>query len=257
MVFAYPLRAGVLADPLPMGLEPASALGTCSASYCDAHDGVGPCCRLCRACRWCALRFLSQLWATRLRDHLEAGRMSGQDFVPQPDGTLRCLADHPLYPQERRPEHDGTVRVVYAARIGHCRPCPLRERCQWHGAQTSKPRRVSAVLHPLTAPTPPLNEPPQARLAVHPILWGDWERCSHRREFVKLLRHQRVDVRLAETSPSALPARPLSRAERAHWRLSWAERLARNAVPSASPAVSITLFGVPDAFARSIGLQTL
>ncbi len=185
------------------------------------------------------------------------GRMSGQDFVPQPDGTLRCLADHPLYPQERRPEHDGTVRVVYAARIGHCRPCPLRERCQWHGAQTSKPRRVSAVLHPLTAPTPPLNEPPQARLAVHPILWGDWERCSHRREFVKLLRHQRVDVRLAETSPSALPARPLSRAERAHWRLSWAERLARNAVPSASPAVSITLFGVPDAFARSIGLQTL
>ncbi len=54
------------------------------------------------------------------------GRMSGQDFAPQPDGTLRCPADHPLYPQERRPERDGTLRVVYAARIGHCRAHELR-----------------------------------------------------------------------------------------------------------------------------------
>ncbi len=188
------------------------------------------------------------------------GRMSGQDFVLQLDGTLRCLADHPLYPQERRPERDGTLRVVYAARIGHCRPCPLRQQCQWHGTSTKKPRRVSAVLHPqISTPTLPLNEPPQARLAAHPILWGDWQRRSHRREFVKLLRHQRVDVRLAATSPPAQPppARPLSRAQRAHWRLSWAERLARNAVPSASPPVSITLFGIPEAFAQSIGLQTL
>jgi hypothetical protein len=151
------------------------------------------------------------------------------------------------------------VRVVYAARIGHCRPCPLRERCQWHGTQTSKPRRVSAVLHPQSsAPTLPLTEPAQPPLAAHPILWGDWERRFHRREFVKLLRHQRVNVRVAETSPptQARPARPLSRAQRAHYRLSWAERLARNAVPSASPAVWITLFGIPDAFAQSIGLQT-
>jgi hypothetical protein len=188
------------------------------------------------------------------------GRMSGQDFVPQPDGTLRCLADHPLYPQERRPERDGTLRVVYAARIGHCRPCPLREQCQWHGAQTKKPRRVSAVLHPQTSvPTPPRYESSPARLGAHAVLWGDWERRSHRREFVKLLSHQHVDVRLAAPSPPAQPpsARPLSRAQRAHWRLSWAERLARNALASASPSVSITLFGIPDAFAEAIGLQTL
>ncbi len=178
------------------------------------------------------------------------GRLEGQDFTPQPDGTLRCPADHPLYPQERRPEHDGTLRVLYAARIGHCRPCPLRERCQWHGTATKKPRRVSAVLHPLIE-APKLDKAPQACLAACPILWGDWERRSHRREWVKLLRSQRVDIRLAATSPPAQhpPARHLSRAERAHWRLSWAERLTRNAAPSASPSVSITLFGIPDAFA--------
>ena len=95
------------------------------------------------------------------------GRMSGQDFVLQPDGTLRCLADHPLYPQERRPERDGTLRVVYAARIGDCRPCPLRQQCQWHGTSTKKPRRVSAVLHPIiTAPI--LHEATKAQPAVHP-----------------------------------------------------------------------------------------
>lgn len=186
------------------------------------------------------------------------GRMEGQDFTPQPDGTLRCPVGNPLYPQERRPERDGTLRVVYAARIGHCRPCPLREQCQWHGRSTKKPRRVSAVLHPLIE-TPKLDEVPQAGLATSPIVWGDWPRRSHRRELVKLLRNQCVDVRPTETSPPAQPppARPLSRAQRAHYRLSWTQRLARNAAPSASPSVSITLFGVPDAFAEAIGLKTL
>lgn len=40
---------------------------------------------------------------------------------------------------------------------------------------------------------------------------------------MKLLRHQRVDVELAETAPTAQPppVRLLSRAERAHYRLRW------------------------------------
>ena len=186
------------------------------------------------------------------------GRMSGQDFVPQPDGTLRCPADHPLYPQERRPERDGTLRIVYTARIGHCRACPLREQCQWHGTSSRNPRRVSAVLHPLSEP-PKLAEAPQALVAAGPILWGDWHRRSHRRQLVNLLRQQRVDVRAEEGSLSTHPPppRPLSRAQRAHWRLSWAERLARNAASSASPSLSITLFGIPEAFAQAIGLSTL
>jgi hypothetical protein len=186
------------------------------------------------------------------------GCIAGSQFTPQADGTLRCPAGFPLYPQERRPEHDGSLRIVYAARISHCRPCPLREECQGYGAATKKPRRVSAVLWPrgeaASSPSPP---PPL--LASHPILWGDWERHSHRRELMKLLRLQRVDVRLAEPSPPALPppTRPLSRAQRAHWRLSWTERLARNAAASTSPSVSIALFGIPDAFAEAIGLSTL
>jgi hypothetical protein len=51
-------------------------------------------------------------------------RFAGSAFALQPDGTLLCPADHPLYPQERRLEHEGALRVVYAARIAHCRSCP-------------------------------------------------------------------------------------------------------------------------------------
>lgn len=40
----------------------------------------------------------------------------------------------------------AVCRAVYAARVGHCRPCPRREECQGYGAATKKPRRVSAVL---------------------------------------------------------------------------------------------------------------
>jgi len=146
--------------------------------------------------------------------------------------------------------------VIYAARIGHCRSCPMREECQGYGATTQKPRRVSAVLWPLSktekavAPSPP-------PLASHPILWGDWQRCFHRREVVKLLRNLRVDIELAETASPAQsqPTRLISRAKRAHWRLSWAERLARNARPKTAPEVSIRLFGIPDAFATVLGLR--
>jgi hypothetical protein len=171
---------------------------------------------------------------------------------------LRCPQDHPLYPQERRPERDGTLRVVYAARIGHCRPCPLREHCQGHGANTARPRRVSAILHPLPE-APPAPVPSLPKEATQPLLWGDWSRRFHRRAFSTLTRHQQVEIHTTEPPLLAqrAPAAPLSRAERAHWRLSWAQRLARNAVPAASASISITLFGVPDAFARSIGLGHL
>jgi hypothetical protein len=70
----------------------------------------------------------------------KTGRFTGADFPLQPDGTLRCPAGQPLRVQERRREADGSLRVVYAASIRHCRPCPLREQCQWQGSATAKPQ---------------------------------------------------------------------------------------------------------------------
>jgi hypothetical protein len=86
----------------------------------------------------------------------KAGRFSGQDFVLQSDGTVRCPANQSLVADARRREADGSLRVVYAASIRSCRPCPLREQCQWQGSATTKPRQVSVLLHPLVVGSAPL-----------------------------------------------------------------------------------------------------
>jgi len=87
----------------------------------------------------------------------KTGRFTGADFPLQPDGTLRCPAGQSLRAHERRQEADGSLRVVYAASITSCRPCPLREQCRWNGAATTKPPQVSILLHPLPVGSAPLR----------------------------------------------------------------------------------------------------
>jgi hypothetical protein len=173
------------------------------------------------------------------------GRFSGRDFVLQPDGTLRCPAGQGLSATEERTEADGSLRLVYAARISQCRPCPLREQCQWHGRATAKPRRVSVLLHPLS-------------VGSGPLLWRDWSRRTHRRACRQLLAHQQVQIHLAPLRQAQLAtsAPLLSRAQRAHYRLSWAERLARNASAPTAGLVRIKLFGVPEVLTTFLGLPT-
>ena len=190
--------------------------------------------RLCRAMR-----------SLRSPCAFKAGRFSGQDFALQPDGVLLCPAGKTLRPTEQRREVDGSLRILYSASILDCRGCPKRPQCQWHGETTTKPRRISVLLHPL-------------RVGPAPLLWRDWSRRDHRRACMQLVRHQRIEVSLP--SPATTSSRNtemiLSRAQRAHARLSWAERFARNArVPTASQ-VTIRLFGVPEGFAISLGLAT-
>ncbi len=85
----------------------------------------------------------------------KAGRFSGQDFAHEGDGALCCPAGKALRPTEQRREADGSLRILYSARILDCRDCPLRKQCQWHGEATTKPRRGSRLLHPLrVGPTP-------------------------------------------------------------------------------------------------------
>jgi hypothetical protein len=174
----------------------------------------------------------------------KAGRFSGQDFALQPDGTLRCQASQKLVAHEQRREADGSLRVVYGASIRSCRPCSLREQCQWNGNATAKPRQVSMLLHPLV-------------VGSAPLLWRDWNRRLHRRACLHL-HSQRLEIQIEPTPPATLAATsvPLTRSQRAHYRLSWAERQARNARGPTAGRLTLTLFGVPDAFAAFLGLPT-
>ncbi len=175
----------------------------------------------------------------------KADRFSGQDFALQPDGTLRCPASQKLLPHEQRREADGSLRVVYGASIRSCRPCPLREQCQWNGAATAKPRQVSVLLRPL-------------QVGAAPLLWRDWSRRTHRRACMQLVRHQRLEMSLSPPAAASPPSADviLSRAQRARYRLCWQERLARNARVSTAGPVTIRLFGIPAVFAASLGVAT-
>jgi hypothetical protein len=189
----------------------------------------------------------------------------GSAFTLQPDGTLRCPATRPLYAQERRPERGGSLRVLYAARIGDCRSCPLRAQCQESSA-TIKPRRVSAMYWPLpsslsaVSPAPTLPDAP-APPARAPVLWQDWPRCGIRRGWLKVVRGQTIcwaSFPQSEPPSGAVPPESvLTRAKRAHWRLSWEQRLTRNARPSDAPRLIVTLHGLPATFARSFGFDLL
>jgi hypothetical protein len=174
----------------------------------------------------------------------KAGRFTGTDFPLQPDGTLRCPAGNVLVPHEHRREGDGSLRVVYSASIRDCRPCPQREHCQWQGSETRKPRQVSVLLHPLT-------------VGSAPLLWRDWHR-RHQRHACLRLHRQHLEVQIKPVLPRASASSPptISRAARAHFRLSWEERLARNARTEMAERITLTLFGIPDRLTIFLGLAT-
>ena len=239
----------MLATGLAVGLESPAGTGASTGTDPLAHHRVCSCfptaeragCHtssFSRSCLWIRPTY-------HCHPPRKTGRFTGTDFPLQPDGTLRCPPGNVLVPHERRRERDGSLRVVYSASIRDCRPCPLRGQCQWQGSATKKPRQVGVLLHPVA-------------IASAPLYWRDWSRRGHRRACIHLLLHQRVEVQTepggsASATPVVLHA-PLSRPQRAHTRLSWQERLTRNARVSTSEQVTIRLFGVPEAVATSLGL---
>ena len=186
------------------------------------------------------------------------GCLPASAFELQDDGTLRCPAGNPLYRQDQRREKGGRLRVIYGARISHCRGCPLRDYCQGVGSESRGPRQVSAILHPLP-PAPRLAKVTGGKTGTAALLWQDWSRCAGRRLWMQLMRSGRVDLQmrppLVAPAHACAPA-PLSREQRAHWRLSWEQRLARNARPAAGPSMHVVVFGVPAALAAFLDLPS-
>jgi hypothetical protein len=76
---------------------------------------------------------------------------------------------------------------------------------------------------------------------------------------MKVVQSQNVEVTRG-TAPTPDQSKDLTphiftRSQRAHWRLSWEQRLSRNARPASSPLVTLTLHGLPAAFARIYGFE--
>lgn len=176
----------------------------------------------------------------------KAGCYSGEDFALRADGTVGCPEGKQLFLQERRQERDGSLRLVYEARIADCRACEKRPQCQWHGQENQHPRRVSVLLH-------------SRKAGSAPLLWYDWPRREQRRACIQVVRHQQVNVEEAAAPPVQPPiaSAVLTRSQRARYRLSWQDRLARNARGPTAPVLTFTVFGLSAAFAAFLGLPTI
>jgi hypothetical protein len=105
----------------------------------------------------------------------------------------------------------------------------------------------SVPIEPVSLPTP------------HPVLWEDWPRRRLRRRWLKLLRTETVRLTMGpvqmEMNTDGAEQSVLTRAQRAHWRLSWSERLARNARGAAAPPLEVTIHGLPPSFAHAFAID--
>jgi hypothetical protein len=90
----------------------------------------------------------------------------------------------------------------------------------------------------------------------HPVLWGDRPRCQLRRRWMRLLRAQTVHLTFRSPQPeenNSVNHNDLqTRALRAHWRLSWQDRMARNARLATASPLEITIYGLPAALAQYV-----
>ena len=207
---------------------------------------------------------MAQEWAK------SRGRFSGKDFVLLDEATLRCPAGKLLRSRSRVPLRNGNLRICYSAKIGDCRSCPLAQQCIGRNACGDKPRQVSGIrkrLEPTRRPkVAPWQEPgeyPQGPQQEAPceLVWCDAGGRALRRQWFRFLRKQRVNVEEEEATPiqPAPRAGPqmLTRAKRAHARLSWQARQARNRRTSSSTPFRITLFGVAPHVADYLHLASL
>jgi hypothetical protein len=207
---------------------------------------------------------LAQPWAKARR------RFSAQDFTLAEDDTLHCPAGKVLRLRERRKLDTGDLRVLYAAKALDCRTCGQAPECLGHGASGEQPRRVSGIrrlvgwqmqaapdiTHPADVQTADVTDGRSARA----LQWGDVGGRLIRRDLVAQLRRQQVTI----TDPVAGAAVPTSgaeprlwtRAERAHRRLSWASRSARNARAADAPRYTVTVCGIAPALAAYLGLSS-
>jgi len=199
----------------------------------------------------------TERWARAARP----GQFAGQDFTPQADGTLRCPAGELLRERERRPQADGSLRIYYSPRLSSCRACAVRAQCLRHdGAQTLR-RKVSVVLDPPARfPRCAPAAQPEGPLLVgtQPLLWRAWARRAGRWAWLGWLRSQQVTLCVLPVPPpqQSRASPQQSRAQRAHRRLSWAQRVSRNAARTQCPQLRIHLCGIAAALAQVVGLAS-
>ena len=138
-----------MANRQSMGLEPAPGVGASVRANASAHGlsfapaislSKRPATSIASPTPTSASGYGPPATATRLGKRAASPALTSLSSPTEPSSAQQAMRFTARSGEERA---DGSLRVVYAASIRDCRPCPLREQCQWEGHATAKPRQVS------------------------------------------------------------------------------------------------------------------
>lgn len=182
-------------------------------------------------------------------------KYSGQDFKIIDDEFVECPAGHRMGRREIRYTRRGDMQMLFSVTPRKCASCPVKQHCLSDDSKGTNGRRISVMRTKLPPmPTVALEPeitviaqvPSQTVQGTQALIWTDIPATRLRREIRQYLRrHQaRIEQNDSETQPIEPASSYLTRSQRAHRRLAWAERLKRNAISSNGLQVSVQLFGI-------------
>ncbi|MBD2309071.1 hypothetical protein H6G17_26770 [Chroococcidiopsis sp. FACHB-1243] len=182
-------------------------------------------------------------------------KYGGKDFKVIEDQFIECPEGHRMGRREIRYTRRGDMQMLFSVNSRICASCPVKHHCLSDDSKGTNGRRIS-VMRAKLPPVPTVAlEPEITVIAQAPIqtvqgtqalIWTDVPATQLRREIRQhLRRHQtRIQSSYSNTRLIRPIASYLTRSQRAHRRLSWAERLKRNALSSQDFQVSVQLFGI-------------
>jgi hypothetical protein len=194
------------------------------------------------------------------------GKFSGDDFTLLNERTLQCPAGNLMYRREVRQNRLGDLLILFGINPRTCQQCPLKEQCLAEGSKGTGGRRITVIRkklpaaadqpQPIVPPQPmavmppqPIPVPPPLLPPSLPVLWLDFPTTRLRRDLNHQLRQQQliiepimgIDLNTEVDTPF------ITRDQRAHRRLTWADRWQRNAIANSAIHWRVKLFGISSA----------
>jgi hypothetical protein len=182
-------------------------------------------------------------------------KYAGKDFKIIDDESVACPAGHRIYRREIRYTRRGDMQLLFSMNPRICASCPVKQHCLSDDSKNTNGRRISVIRTKLP-PVPTVALEPEITIMAQALLqtvqgtqamiWTDIPATQLRREIRQQLRRHQSRIELSHSAPQPIESALayLTRSQRAHRRLAWAERLKRNAIRSNTLQISVEIFGV-------------
>jgi hypothetical protein len=182
-------------------------------------------------------------------------KYGGKDFKVIEDQFIECPEGHRMGRREIRYTRRGDMQMLFSVNQCLCASCPVKHHCLSDDSRGTNGRRIS-VMRAKLPPVPTValepeitvlaQAPRQTRRSTQALLWTDIPATQLRLEIQQHVRRHQTCIQLNDLGTRLIQpiASYFTRSQRAHRRLSWAERLKRNAISSQTVQVSVQVFGI-------------